>query len=586
MTNSGRNRGARDARVHRYGVTKKRTGSVPLGTEKTPARSATAQSVPTSTAARSRFSLWRLLFPYSVTKRVLGGNTARSSETDSGAGTVRGVQLSPPRSVKYRNGAPGGEGQPSHVDQEAAEAAAVDGIGGGGGGGGGGWKGGVEDRDTGSRRGHGSKASYSGSGGSSTGARAGSARRAPPAIRCTASSQSKVRRGLGMEQYTDPWNDFPPKVDAMAAGGGDDFGFEMSNEPWSAYRTFFAAAARVRAARRSAQTASRRHDMSSIGCDSQGAGSSQPSAETLSLGPVLGVGRRNNGHERLERGFKDSPPSPATSSMVPAHASEYRSGSDDHQNVGGTGIYKGHVSDGGTEGDLEKKATPQAEASSQAAPEEVSTSYKSFGRIHYRSTHAARRDEDGECFLDGECGSHGGSSLSTRAPTMLGPVHNITAGFCHGRCVSSYSYSRDVSISYQSTDRGLTDREWHVPSTTGKPSCSFKNTVSEEGYHGDGDSDGSTDGELSWPSTPGNENDGGSESFRGIISDGGTGAAFEASTAGVETFAPALPASSISCQSIGGIHQQSSHPVRRAGNGKRYLDEEDGSYGSGGPSPR
>ncbi|CAN0522157.1 unnamed protein product, partial [Ectocarpus sp. 12 AP-2014] len=156
-----------------------------------------------------------------------------------------------------------------------------------------------EDRGTGGTRRYGSTASHSGSGGSWADPRSGSARRESPSIRCTTSSQPTVRRGHSMEQYTNPWNDIPPKVDAPAAGGGDDLEFGMSNEPWSAHRTFFAAAARVRSARRCAQTASRRIDMmNGIGWDSQGVGPSQSSAAGLSLAPVLGVGRRNDGYAR------------------------------------------------------------------------------------------------------------------------------------------------------------------------------------------------------------------------------------------------------------------------------------------------
>ncbi|CAM9905497.1 unnamed protein product, partial [Ectocarpus sp. 12 AP-2014] len=98
MTNSGRSRGARDARVHRYGVTKKkRARSTSLDPDQTLAGSAKTrqQSAPASTAARSRFSLWRLLFPCSVTRRVLGGSTAESSEAYSGTGSVRGAGISP-----------------------------------------------------------------------------------------------------------------------------------------------------------------------------------------------------------------------------------------------------------------------------------------------------------------------------------------------------------------------------------------------------------------------------------------------------------------------------------------------------------
>ncbi|CAM9303983.1 unnamed protein product [Ectocarpus sp. 8 AP-2014] len=590
MTNSGRSRGGRDARVHRHRVTKKkRTGSVSLGPEQTPAGSATTrqQSPPTSTGARSRFSIWRLLFPCSVTRRVLGGSTAGSSEADSGTGTVRGDQISP-RPVKHENGASGGEGQPSTIVEPSR---GVDGIGGGGGEGGGGggggscggrggWGGRGQDRGTGGTHGHGSTASHSGSGGLWADPRSGSARRASPSIRCTTSSQPTVRRGPSMEQYTDPWNDFPPKVDAPAPGGYDDLEFGMSNEPWSAHRTFFAAAARVRSARRAAFKASRRNDMmNGIGCDSQGAGPSQSSAAGLSLAPVLGVGRRNDGHERLERPLMDSPPSPATCGIVPAHASEYRSGSADNENVGGSGIYEGHVSDGGTEGTLEK-STAQAEASSPLTPAAVSTSCKSFGGIHHQSNHPQRTAEDGECFLDGGCRSYGGSDRSTRSPTMLGSPRNTISGNGMDIADDKDDVQHDIDRNADLTATPpRSERGFMRSSGTSKTEVAHYQPPVSEGYTGDGDDGASTDSGLSWTSTAGSENDGGSECFRGSVSDGG-----KESTAGVEVSAPASPASSISYKSIiGGIRHQSN---RRAGNGKRYLDGEDTIYGSSGFAAR
>ncbi|CAM9631865.1 unnamed protein product [Ectocarpus sp. 6 AP-2014] len=585
MTNSGRSRGGRDARVHRHGVNKKkRTGSVSLGPEQTPAGSDTTrqQSPPNSTAARSRFSLWRLLFPCSVTRRVFGGSTAGSSEADSGTGSVRGAGISA-RPVKHGNGASGGEGQPSTIVEPSR---GVDGIGGGEGGGGGGWGGRGEDRGTGGTHGHGSTASHSGSGVLWADPRSGSARRASPSIRCTTSSQPTVRRGLGMEQYTDPWNDFPPKVDAPAAGGSDDLGFGMSNEPWSAHRTFFAAAARVRSARRSALKASRRNDMmNGIGWDSQGAGPSQSSAAGLSLAPVLGVGRRNDGHERLERSLMDSPPSPATCGIVPAHGSEYQSGSADNENAGGSGIYKDHASDGGREGTLEK-STAQAGASSPLAPAAVSTSRKSFGGIHHQSNHPQRTAEDRECFLDGECRSYGGSSRSTRSLAMLGSPRNTIAG----HDMDTADDKDHVQHDYQDRNADLTatpprsERGFMGSSGTSKTEVAYYQPPVSEGYTGDGDDGGSTDSGLSWPSPPGIENDGGSECFRGSVSDGGKEEALKESTAGVESSSPASPASSISYKSIiGGIRHQSN---RRAGNGKRYRDGEDRIYGSSGFAAR
>ncbi|CBJ26659.1 hypothetical protein Esi_0040_0073 [Ectocarpus siliculosus] len=458
--------------------------------------------------------------------------------------------------------------------------------GGGGGGGGEGWGGGGKDRGTGGRSGHGSKASHSGSGGLWADPRSGSARRASPSIRCTTSSQPTVRRGLGMEQYTDPWNDFPSKVDAPAAGGSDDLEFGMSNEPWSAHRTFFAAAARVRSARRSALKASRRNDMmNGIGWDSQGAGPSQSSAAGLSLAPVLGVGRRNDGHERLERPLMDSPPSPATCGIVPAHGSEYRSGSAGNENAGGSGIYKGHVSDGGTEGTLEK-STAQAEASSPWTPAAVSTSCQSFGGIHHQSNHPQRTAEDRECSLDGECRSYGGTSLSTRSPTMLGSPRNTISG----HDMDTADDKDDVQHGVQDRNADLTvtpprsARGFMGSSGTSKTEVAYYQPPVSEGYTGDGDEGASTDSGLSWPSTPGIENDGGSECFRGSASDGGKEEASKESTAGVEASAPSSPASSISYKSIvGGIRHQSN---RRAGNGKRHLDEEGGIYGSGGLAAR
>ncbi|CAN0001485.1 unnamed protein product [Ectocarpus sp. 12 AP-2014] len=578
MTNSGRSRGARDARVHRYGVMKKkRTGSTSLGPEQTLAGSATTrqQSVPASTAARSRFSLWRLLFPCSVTRRVLGESTAESSEAYSGTGSVRGAGISP-RPVKHGNGASGGEGQPSTiVDANGG----VDGIGGGGGGGGGGWGGRGEDRGTGGgRRRHGSTASHSGSGGLWADPRSDSARRAFPSSRCTTSSQPTVRRGLSMEQCTDPWNDFPPKVDAPAAAGSDDLEFGMSNEPWSAHRTFFAAAARVRSARRCAQTTSRKIDMmNGIGWDSQGVGPSQSSAAGLSLAPLLGVGRRNDGHVSLERPLMDSPPSPATCGIVPAHSSEYRSRSADNENAGGSGNYKGHASDGGTEGTLEK-STARAEASSPLTPAAVSTSWKSFGGIHHQSNHPQRTAEDGECFLDEECRSYGRSGRSTRSRTMLGSPRNTISGF--GMDIVDDKDDVQHYVQDRNADLAATPPRSEIgfmgsPATSDIDVAYYQPPVSE-GYTGDGDDGASTDSGLSWPSTPGSENDGGGKSFRGSVSDCGNEGTLEKSTAGVEASSPASPASSISYKSIiDGIRHQSN---RRGGTGKRYLDDEGGSY--------
>lgn len=80
------------------------------------------------------------------------------------------------------------------------------------------------------------------------------------------------------------------------------------------------------------------------------------------------------------------------------------------------------------------------------------------------------------------------------------------------------------------------------------------------------------------------KNDGGSESFRGSLSDGGKEGALEKPTAGVEAPSPASPASSMPYKSIiGGIRHQSN---RRAGDRKRYLDEEGGSYGGSGFAAR
>ncbi|CAN0017636.1 unnamed protein product, partial [Ectocarpus sp. 4 AP-2014] len=443
-----------------------------------------------------------------------------------------------------------------------------------------------EHRGTGGTRGHGSTASHSGSGGLWTDPRSGSARRASPSISGTTSSQPTVRRGLGMEQYTDPWNDFPPKVDAPAPGGGDDLEFGMSNEPWSAHRTFFAAAARVRSARRSALKASRRNDMmNGIGLDSQGAGPSQSSEAGLSLAPVLGVGRRSDGRERLERPLMDSLPSPATNGIVPAHGSEYRSGSANSENAGGSGIYKGHASGGGKEGALER-STALAEASSPSTLAAVSTSWKSFGGIHHQSNHPQRTAEDGECFLDGECRSYGRSGRSTRSPTMLGSTRNTISG--HDMDIAGdkddvqhevHDCNADLTATPPRSEQGFMGS----PGTSKTEVVHYEPPVSE-GYTGDGDEGASTDSGLSWPSTPGSENDGRSESFRGLVSDGGNEGTLEKSAAGVEASSPGSPASSISYKNIiGGIRHQSN---RRAGDGKRYLDEKGGSYRRSGLAAR
>ncbi|CAN0077425.1 unnamed protein product, partial [Ectocarpus sp. 4 AP-2014] len=443
-----------------------------------------------------------------------------------------------------------------------------------------------EHRGTGRTRGHGSTASHSGSGGLWTDPRSGSARRASPSIRGTTSSQPTVRRGLGMEQYTDPWNDFPPKVDAPAPGGGDALEFGMSNEPWSAHRTFFAAAARVRSARRSALKASRRNDMmNGIGWDSQGAGPSQSSAAGLSLAPVLGVGRRNDGHERLERPLMDSPPSAGTYGMVSAHGSEYRSGSADNENAGGSGIYKGHASDGCTEGALEK-STAQAEASSPSTPAAVSILCKSFGGTCHQSNHPQRTAEDGECFLDGECRSYGRSGRSTRSLTMLGSTRNTISGHDMDIAGDKDDVQHDVhdcNADLTATPLKSEQRFMGSPGTSKTEVVHYQPPVSE-GYTGDGDDGASTDSGLSWPSIPGSENDGGSESFRGLVSDGGNEGTLEKSAAGVEASSPGSPASSISYKNIiGGIRHQSN---RRAGDEKRYLDEKGGSYRRSGLAAR
>ncbi|CAB1117922.1 unnamed protein product [Ectocarpus sp. CCAP 1310/34] len=484
--------------------------------------------------------------------------------------------------------------------------AARDNRGGGEGGDGGGWGARGEDRGTGGRRGHGSTASHSGSGGLWADPRSGAARRESPSIRCTTSSQPIVRRGLSMEQYTDHRNDFPPKVDAPAAAGSDDLEFGMSNEPWSAHLTFSAAAARVRSARRSAQTASRRIDMmNGMGWDTQGVGPSQSSAAGLSLAPVLGVGRRNDGHVRSERPSMDSPPSPATYAIVPAHGSEYRSGSADNEpshllqvavtpafrmldipccskNAGGRGIYKGHASDGGTEGTLEK-STAQADASSPSTPAAASTSCKSLGGIHHQSNHPQRTAEGGECFLDGGCRSYGGSGRSTRSPTMLGSPRNTYSG--NGMDIADdkddvqhYVQDRnaDLTATPPRSERGFVGS----PATSNTDVAYYQPPVSE-GYTGDRDDGASTDSGLSWPSTPGSEvSTHVKQASRGSVSDGGNEGTLEKSTAGVEASSPASPASTMSYKSIiGGIRRQSN---RRRGNGKRYLDEEGGSYrGSG-----
>ncbi|CAN0275387.1 unnamed protein product, partial [Ectocarpus sp. 13 AM-2016] len=290
----------------------------------------------------------------------------------------------------------------------------------------------------------------------------------------------------------------------------------------------------------------------------------------------LGVGRRDDGHARLERPLMDSPPSPATCGIIPARGSEYRSGSADNENAGGSGTYKGHTSDGGTEGTLEK-STAQADASSPLTPAAVPTSWKSFGGIHHQSNHPQRTAEDGECFLDGECRSYGRSGRSTRSPTMLGSPRNTTSGF-----------GMDVAHDEDDVQHYLQDRNADLTATPPRSEIGFMGSPAtsntdvayyqppvSEGHTGDGDDGASADSGLSWPSTPGSENAGGSESFRGSVSDCGNEGTLEKSTAGVEASSPASPASSISYKSIGGIRHQSS---RRGGNGKRYLDQEGGRY--------
>ncbi|CAM9528594.1 unnamed protein product, partial [Ectocarpus sp. 12 AP-2014] len=251
------------------------------------------------------------------------------------------------------------------------------------------------------------------------------------------------------------------------------------------------------------------------------------------------------------------------------------------KNAGGSGIYKGHASDGGTEGTLEK-STAQADASSPLTPAAVSTSCKSFGGIHRQSNHPQRTAEDGECFLDGECRSYGGSGRSTRSPTMLGsPRNTITTG--SGMDVAGDNDDAQHDVQDRNADLTATPPRSEIgfmgsPATSNTDVAYYQPPVSE-GYTGDGDDGASTDSGLSWPSTPGSENDGGSEIFRGSVSDCGNEGTLEKSTAGVEASSPASPASSISYKSIGGIRHQSN---RRGGNGKRHLDDEGGSYrGSG-----